>query len=85
MQTGKVIRTTGSHYTVRTDNNELFECRIKGKFRISNIKSTNPIAVGDIVDFIPPTETIEGVIANIHERKKHLGSSDQPTFLSVHK
>ena len=72
MQTGKVIRTTGSHYTVRTDNNELFECRIKGKFRISNIKSTNPIAVGDIVDFIPPTETIEGVIANIHERKNTL-------------
>ena len=38
MQTGKVIRTTGSHYTVRTDNYDLFECRIKGKFRISNIK-----------------------------------------------
>ncbi|MFA7081835.1 MAG: ribosome small subunit-dependent GTPase A [Bacteroidales bacterium] len=72
MQTGKVIRTTGSHYTVRTDNYELFECRIKGKFRISNIKSTNPIAVGDIVDFIPPTPTIEGVIANIHDRKNTL-------------
>lgn len=72
MQTGKVIRTTGSHYTVRTDNYELFECRIKGKFRISNIKSTNPIAVGDIVDFIPPTPTIEGVIASIHDRKNTL-------------
>ncbi|MCK9162964.1 MAG: ribosome small subunit-dependent GTPase A [Bacteroidales bacterium] len=72
MQKGKVIRTTGSHYTVRTDNNQLVECRIKGSFRLKNIKSTNPIAVGDIVDFIPPTQTIEGVIANIHERKNTL-------------
>lgn len=72
MKEGKVIRTTGSHYTIRTNNNQLFECRIKGNFRIKNIKSTNPIAVGDIVDFIPPSETIEGLITNIHDRKNTL-------------
>ncbi|MFA6706034.1 MAG: ribosome small subunit-dependent GTPase A [Bacteroidales bacterium] len=72
MKEGKVIRTTGSHYSVRTNDNQLFECRIKGNFRIKNIKSTNPIAVGDIVDFIPPTQTIEGLITNIHNRKNTL-------------
>lgn len=72
MKEGKVIRTTGSHYSLRTNDNQLFECRIKGNFRIKNIKSTNPIAVGDIVDFIPPTQTIEGLITNIHNRKNTL-------------
>lgn len=72
MAEGKIIRTTGSHYTIRTNDNQLFECRIKGNFRIKNIKSTNPVAVGDIVDFIMPTPTIEGVITNIHDRKNTL-------------
>ncbi|MFA6200121.1 MAG: ribosome small subunit-dependent GTPase A [Bacteroidales bacterium] len=72
MAEGKIIRTTGSHYTIRTNENEIFECRIKGSFRMKNIKSTNPIAVGDIVDFIMPTPTIEGVITKIHNRKNTL-------------
>ncbi|MDD3285958.1 MAG: ribosome small subunit-dependent GTPase A, partial [Bacteroidales bacterium] len=42
MLEGKVIKTTGSFYTVRTENGEVFDCRIKGNFRIKNIKSTNP-------------------------------------------
>lgn len=72
MAEGKIIRTTGSHYTICTNDNEIFECRIKGSFRMKNIKSTNPIAVGDIVDFIMPTPTIEGVITKIHNRKNTL-------------
>lgn len=72
MAEGKIIRTTGSHYTIRTNDNEIFECRIKGSFRMKNIKSTNPIAVGDIVDFLMPTPTIEGVITTIHDRKNTL-------------
>lgn len=72
MHKGKIIRTTGSHYTVRTDDNQLVECRIRGNFRIRNIKSTNPIAVGDIVEYIPPTSTSEGLITKIYDRKNKL-------------
>ena len=49
--TGLVYKSTGSNYAVKTDDNRFYDCRIKGKFRIKGIKSTNPIAVGDIVDF----------------------------------
>lgn len=72
--TGIVYKSTGSWYTVKDGNGEFFECRIKGKFRIKGIKSTNPIAVGDVVDFDLDTtadETI-GVINNIHDRKNYI-------------
>ena len=71
--TGIVYKSTGSWYTVKADTNEFFECRIKGKFRIKGIKSTNPIAVGDKVDFDLDTtaDVVTGVITNIHERKNY--------------
>ena len=46
---GVVIKSTGSWYIVKTDNGELLNCRIRGKFRMQDIKSTNPIVVGDKV------------------------------------
>lgn len=46
---GVVIRNTGSAYTVRFPNGETANCRIKGNFRIKGIRTTNPVAVGDIV------------------------------------
>jgi ribosome biogenesis GTPase len=49
--TGIVYKSTGSWYTVKSIHGDFMECRIKGKFRIKGIKSTNPIAVGDIVDY----------------------------------
>ena len=72
--TGTVYKTTGSFYSVKTENNEFFECRIKGKFRMKGIKSTNPIAVGDIVDFELDNSTDEtvGQIHNIHDRKNYI-------------
>lgn len=48
---GVVIKSTGSWYTVRAKDNQIYDCRIRGKFRIKDIKSTNPIAVGDRVVF----------------------------------
>ena len=48
---GLVIRNTGSLYQVKTASGDTFDCRIKGNFRIKGIKSTNPIAVGDRVEF----------------------------------
>lgn len=72
--TGIVYKSTGSWYTVKTQLGATYECRIKGKFRIKGIKSTNPIAVGDVVDF--EVETLDnvtrGVIHHIHDRKNYI-------------
>ncbi len=72
--TGTVYKSTGSWYTVKAENGEWYECRIKGKFRIQGIKSTNPVAVGDVVDFEIDTKSdVEtGVITNIHNRDNYI-------------
>ena len=46
---GLVIKNTGSWYTVRTEDRRDIESKIKGNFRLKNIRTTNPIAVGDRV------------------------------------
>lgn len=72
--TGLVYKSTGSWYTVKSEQGDFIECRIKGKFRMKGIKSTNPIAVGDIVDYEleETSDTITGTIHNIHERKNYI-------------
>ena len=72
--TGTVYKSTGSWYTIKAFDDTFFECRIKGKFRIQGIKSTNPIAVGDVVDFdLETSNNIKtGVITNIHNRKNYI-------------
>jgi ribosome biogenesis GTPase len=47
---GLVIKSTGSSYIVRLDDGSDVECRVKGNFRIRGIRSTNPVAVGDLVE-----------------------------------
>ena len=72
--TGTVYKSTGSWYTVKSNEGDFMECRIKGKFRIKGIKSTNPIAVGDIVDYDldETSDTVTGTIHNIHDRKNYI-------------
>ncbi len=72
--TGTVYKSTGSWYTVKTDMGKVYECRIKGKFRIKGIKSTNPVSVGDRVDFKLESNNDQetGVIENIHERHNYI-------------
>lgn len=72
--TGIVYKSTGSWYLVKAENDAFYECRIKGKFRIKGIKSTNPIAVGDVVEFeIETNNDVEtGVINEIHDRKNYI-------------
>ena len=78
MKKGIVIKSTGSWYTVETENGEKFECKIKGKFRIKDIKSTNPIAVGDKVEFTVQSSMNDdkeqniGLISGIEERKNYI-------------
>lgn len=71
---GTVYKSTGSWYTVKSSDGEFYECRIKGKFRTQGIKSTNPVAVGDHVEFNLENigdETV-GVISKIGERKNYI-------------
>ncbi len=72
--TGLVYKSTGSWYTVKSEQGDFIECRMKGKFRIKGIKSTNPIAVGDIVDYEleETSDIVTGTINNIHDRKNYI-------------
>ena len=71
---GIVYKSTGSWYTVKTELGATYLCRIKGKFRLKDIKSTNPIAVGDVVNFELETnnDEITGVINTIQDRKNYI-------------
>ncbi|GAA5221164.1 ribosome small subunit-dependent GTPase A [Membranihabitans marinus] len=72
MKEGVVIKSTGSWYTVSV-NEELYQCRIKGKFRLDGQKLTNPVAVGDKVMIeIENVEEESGVIVSILERKNYI-------------
>ena len=68
---GLVIKNTGSWYQVRTESGDTFECKIKGNLRLKDIKSTNPIAVGDFVAF-SIVENEVGLISAIHDRKNYI-------------
>lgn len=72
--TGIVYKSTGSWYVVKTAEGKVYNCRIKGKFRLKGIKSTNPITVGDHVDFELETnnDEVTGVIHKIHDRKNYI-------------
>ena len=69
---GLVVKSTGSWYSVKTENGERYDCRIKGKFRIKGIQTTNPIAVGDRVDFELEPDQQTGIITRLHERKNYI-------------
>ena len=69
---GLVIKSTGSSYLVHTDDGCEQECRIKGSFRIRGIKSTNPIAIGDYVEFAPAREGEPSYITRIEERRNYI-------------
>lgn len=67
-----VYKSTGNWYLLKNENGEVYNARIKGKFKIDDITSTNPIAVGDVVeaDIEEGDESI--VISKIYERKNYI-------------
>lgn len=69
---GLITKSTGSWYQVQTADKQKFDCRIKGKFRIKGITTTNPLAVGDVVDFEMEPEQGTGVINTLHPRKNYI-------------
>ncbi len=68
---GLVIKNTGSWYTVLTDDGQLFDCKIKGNFRLKGIRSTNPVAVGDRVVIVPNQEGT-AFITEIEDRRNYI-------------
>lgn len=68
---GLVIKNTGSWYIVKTEQGDSIECKIKGNFRLKDIKSTNPVAVGDYVNI---TTNQEGTafITEIEDRRNYI-------------
>lgn len=66
---GRVMRSTGSSYLVRTDQGTQIDCVIKGKFRQEDSRDTNPVVVGDEVSFMIPEGLKTGVITAIGDRK----------------
>lgn len=68
--TGTVFKSTGSFYLVKT-NQGMINCRVKGKLRLAGIKSTNPVAVGDLVKIQLENEK-EGIIVSVEERRNYI-------------
>jgi ribosome biogenesis GTPase len=68
---GIVVKSTGSWYNVKLENGEVVEARIQGKFRIKGIRSTNPVAVGDVVT-IKQDENNNNVITELADRKNYI-------------
>lgn len=71
---GVVYKSTGSWYQVKTEDGEVYACKLKGKLRLQGLKSTNPIAVGDVVDFevSKDGDEIIGIIKDFEDRKNYI-------------
>ncbi len=69
---GIVIKSTGSWYTVLTNNGDNIKCALKGNFRIKGIRNTNPVAVGDRVILNVDKDKSTAVISEILPRKNYI-------------
>ena len=71
--TGKVYKSTGSWYVVKTAEGEVWNARLKGIFKLDGITSTNPVAVGDEVDWEAENEEEKtAIITSIHDRRNYI-------------
>lgn len=95
---GKVLKSTGKWYIVETESGEVVNCRIRGRLRLDGLKTTNPIAVGDIVvlsdkqddegnrvieDFLPRTNYIVRKSTNLSKQKQILAANVDRAYLLV--
>lgn len=69
---GIVTKSTGSFYTVMTEDGARYNCNLKGVFKLKNIKSTNPVSVGDNVHFELPGGNSVGMITKIEPRHNYI-------------
>lgn len=71
MAQGVVIKSTGSWYTVKTEDGNQIDCKVKGKFRLRGIRSTNPVTVGDRVH-ITVADDGSAFITEVEERSNYI-------------
>ena len=70
---GLVFRSTGSWYEVRSEKGDFYKCRLRGKLKLKGSKTTNPVAVGDHIDFYEEeNKKGQGIITNIHDRENYI-------------
>ena len=70
---GKVLKSTGKWYNVLEQDGEMIVCRRRGKIRMSGLKTTNPVAVGDEVILSPERDDENrGVILDVEPRRNYI-------------
>ena len=69
MEKGIVLKSTGSRYRVLQGDGKIIDCSVKGKLRISEFRTTNPIAVGDNILFETDKKNNSGIITEVLERR----------------
>ncbi len=69
---GLVIKSAGSTYTVRISGSGAVECKLSGKYRLEDLKSTNPVVVGDRVEFVLEKGEKTGRITGVDARKNYI-------------
>ena len=80
-----IYKSTGSWYIAKTSDEKVYNARMKGIFKIDDITSTNPVAVGDIVEIEPEdTAGSNAIIVNIHERKNYITRSSPRHKMQQH-
>jgi ribosome biogenesis GTPase / thiamine phosphate phosphatase len=72
LEQGRVLKSTGSRYRVLRSDGSSIECVIRGKLRIRDLRTTNPVAVGDSVLFDTDPKSGEGIITKILDRKNYI-------------
>jgi ribosome biogenesis GTPase len=72
LEKGVILKSTGSRYRVLTENGAIFECSIKGKLRIKEFRTTNPVAVGDNVLFETDGKSGSGIITEVLDRRNYI-------------
>ncbi len=72
MEKGIILKSTGSRYRVLYGDKKTIECSIKGKLRIQEFRTTNPVAVGDNVLFEIDSKTNSGIITEVLDRRNYI-------------
>lgn len=69
---GKVLKSTGSWYTIKDEKGKIYNCKIRGKLRLKSSRTTNPVTVGDEVVFDVEDDGVTGNIVSVEPRKNYI-------------
>jgi ribosome biogenesis GTPase / thiamine phosphate phosphatase len=72
LEKGVVLKSTGSRYRILCDDGTIIDCSIRGKLRIKEVRTTNPVAVGDNVLYDFDKKTGSGIITEVVDRNNYI-------------